>query len=312
VHDAIRGILEDATARQLRREQSRDKSAERRLKAKEKAIAEAKALEAANVSDTDGVTTSSSDSTASVFAGNQSKEKKKHLLKPWKLSNTGPSARYLDETVELSFEMNLDPRKPNQSIRSTILLPNGSGKKSARVVAFVTDDDAETVQAALDAGATAAGFRDLVDKILGQGIIDFDRAVAHPDVMATLKKSGAARVLGPKGLMPNVKLGTVTEDVVGAVREQTLGPVEYRTDKQGAIHAAVGKVSFGYEGILENVRSFVEEVYEMKPEGAKGKRIYVEKVTISTTQGKGITVSMDTIDPSSPRFFLEAKKLEAA
>jgi len=208
--------------------------------------------------------------------------------------------------------MNLDPRKPNQSIRSTILLPNGSGKKSARVVAFVTDDDAETVQAALDAGATAAGLRDLVDKILEQGIVDFDRAVAHPDVMTTLKKSGAARVLGPKGLMPNVKLGTVTEDVVGAVREQTLGPVEYRTDKQGAIHAAIGKVSFGYEKLLENVRSFVEEVYEMKPEGAKGKRIYVEKVTISTTQGKGITVSMDTIDPSSPRFFLEAKKLEAA
>jgi len=209
--------------------------------------------------------------------------------------------------VEVAFEMNLDPRKPGQAIRSTVVLPNGTGKESFRVVAFVSDSDPATVQAALDAGARSAGFDSLVEKIVQKGIIDFDRAIASPDIMSDLKKSGVARILGPKGIMPNVKVGTVAEDVVSAVREQALGPVEYRTDKRGAIHAGVGKVSFGYEKILENVRSLIEDVHQKKPEGAKGKRVYVKKVTLSTTQGKGFGIDPDTIDPSSPRFFSEPR-----
>jgi len=189
-----------------------------------------------------------------------------------------------DETVELAVRLGVDPRKAEQIVRGTLSLPAGTGKTN-RVAVFAAG---EFAQAARDAGADFVGGDDLVEKVAG-GFLDFDIAIATPDFMG--KVGGLGRVLGPRGLMPNPKTGTVTMDVAKAVTEFKGGRVEYRTDKIGNVQLRVGKVSFSKEDLVKNIEAVLEEINRVKPASAKGK--YVLSVTISSTMGPGVK-----IDPS--------------
>lgn len=191
-----------------------------------------------------------------------------------------PDARF-DETVELAFRLGVDPRKADQMVRGTVSLPNGSGK-TLRVAAFAQGPKATEAR---EAGADVVGADDLVEQVLG-GTIDFDAAVATPDMMAAVGKAG--RVLGPRGLMPNPKSGTVTNDIGKAVQEIKGGKVEYKTDRVGNVHTIIGKKSFSEQQLLENYLSVVEEILRAKPSAAKGK--YVMSLTISTTMGPGVAI----------------------
>lgn len=191
-----------------------------------------------------------------------------------------------DETVEVTMVLGVDPRKADQLVRGTIVLPNGLGKsKRVAVIAGTPDKQRE----AQEAGADEVGGDDLVDKIKG-GYLDFDALISTPDMMRSVGALG--KVLGPRGLMPNPKTGTVTPDVANAVRETKAGKVEYRVDKTGVIHVGVGKVSFSADKISQNAKSLIEAVIKAKPATAKGK--YVKKVNVATTMGPGILV-----DPAS-------------
>src|SRR4051794_30224449 len=186
-----------------------------------------------------------------------------------------------DESVELAVRLGVDPRKADQIVRGTVGLPAGTGK-NVRVVAFAAGDAAAEAR---DAGADVVGADDLVARVQG-GFLDFDVAIATPDLMGQVGKLG--RVLGPRGLMPNPKTGTVTMDVGRAVREFKGGRVEYRTDKVGNIHVPVGKASFTGDKLLANVRAVIDELQRAKPAAAKGK--YVRSVTLSSTMGPGIKI----------------------
>jgi large subunit ribosomal protein L1 len=190
------------------------------------------------------------------------------------------TARF-DETIELAMKLGVDPRKADQIVRGTVALPAGTGK-DVRVAVFAAGDAAT---AAREAGADVVGGDDLVERVAG-GFLDFDLAIATPDLMGQVGKLG--RVLGPRGLMPNPKTGTVTTDVGRAVGEFKGGRVEYRTDKFGNIHVPVGKASFDKAKLLENVRAVVDEVQRAKPASSKGK--YVRSVTLSSTMGPGVKV----------------------
>ncbi len=192
-----------------------------------------------------------------------------------------------DETVELAVRLGVDPRKADQIVRGTLSLPAGTGR-TARVVAFAQGDAATEARAA---GADEVGADDLVAKVEG-GFLDFDVAIATPDMMGQVGKLG--RVLGPRGLMPNPKTGTVTTDVGKAVTEFKGGRVEYRTDKVGNVHVRVGKKSFTKEQLLQNVHAVIEELMRAKPAAAKGR--YLRGVTLSSTMGPGIH-----IDPARAR-----------
>ena len=196
------------------------------------------------------------------------------------LVKTTATARF-DETIELAMKLGVDPRKADQIVRGTVALPAGTGK-DVRVAVFAAGDAAT---AAREAGADVVGGDDLVEKVAG-GFLDFDLAIATPDLMGQVGKLG--RVLGPRGLMPNPKTGTVTMDVGKAVGEFKGGRVEYRTDKFGNIHVPVGKASFDKAKLLENVRAVVDEVQRAKPASSKGK--YVRSVTLSSTMGPGVKV----------------------
>ncbi len=191
-----------------------------------------------------------------------------------------PDARF-DETIELAFRLGIDPRKADQMVRGTVSLPNGTGK-SVRVAAFATGEKA---QEARDAGADVIGGEELVEEVL-KGTIDFDAAVATPDMMAAVGKAG--RVLGPRGLMPNPKTGTVTADIGKAVQDIKGGKVEYKTDRTGNVHLIIGKKSFGEQQLLENYFAAVEELLRAKPSAAKGK--YIKSLTIASTMGPGIAI----------------------
>ena len=191
-----------------------------------------------------------------------------------------PSAGF-DETVELVVRLGVDPRKADQIVRGTVGLPAGTGK-DVRVAVFATG---EAAQAARDAGASIVGADDLAEQIQG-GMLDFDVAIATPDMMPLVGRLG--RVLGPRGLMPNPKTGTVTPDVAKAVGEFKGGKVEYRTDRYGNVHVPVGKASFTSEALLENFRAVFDELNRAKPAAAKGR--YVKRVTLSSTMGPGIKV----------------------
>jgi large subunit ribosomal protein L1 len=191
-----------------------------------------------------------------------------------------PSAGF-DETVELVVRLGVDPRKADQIVRGTVGLPAGTGK-DVRVAVFATG---EAAQAARDAGASIVGADDLAEQIQG-GMLDFDVAVATPDMMPLVGRLG--RVLGPRGLMPNPKTGTVTPDVAKAVGEFKGGKVEYRTDRYGNVHVPVGKASFTSEALLENFHAVFDELNRAKPAAAKGR--YVKRVTLSSTMGPGIKV----------------------
>jgi large subunit ribosomal protein L1 len=197
-----------------------------------------------------------------------------------------PAAKF-DETVDLAVRLGVDPRKADQMVRGTVTLPHGTGK-SVRVAAFAQGDAAREAK---EAGADLIGGEDLVEEVL-KGNIDFEAAVATPDMMRVLGKAG--RVLGPRGLMPNPKAGTVTEEIGKAVREIKGGKVEYRTDRQGNVHVIIGKRSFDERALLENYSTVVDEILRAKPSATKGK--YVKSVTVSSTMSPGIR-----IDPAKMR-----------
>lgn len=196
------------------------------------------------------------------------------------------SAKF-DESVEVSLNMNLDPRHADQMLRSTIVLPHGTGK-TQRIAVFAKDEKAKEAE---KAGADIVGADDLVAKVKG-GFLDFDIVVAAPDCMAQVGQLG--KILGPKGLMPNPKLGTVTPNVAKAIEDIKAGMVEFRTEKNGIVHAGVGKKSFGQAKLEENIKAFVSKVKAEKPAGAKGQ--YMLKMSITSTMGPGIKVDLGSVD----------------
>src|SRR6202022_3849353 len=196
-----------------------------------------------------------------------------------------------DSTVEVAIRLGVDPRRADQMVRGTVNLPHGTGK-TARVLVFATGDRAEEARAA---GADFVGSDDLIERIQG-GFLDFDAVVATPDLMGKVGRLG--RVLGPRGLMPNPKTGTVTPDVARAVTEIKGGKIEFRTDRHGNLHFIIGKASFPSNSLLENYAAALDEVIRLKPAAAKGR--YLKKVTFTTTMGPGIPV-----DPNKTRNFTE-------
>lgn len=193
-----------------------------------------------------------------------------------------------DETVDLAFRLGVDPRHADQMIRGALALPAGTGKK-VRVVVITSGTKVTEAEAA---GADLVGGDDVINKIAG-GWLEFDRVIASPDMMSKLGK--IARLLGPRGLMPNPKLGTVTVDIAGAVKEQKAGKVEYRTEKNGIIHVPMGKTSFSPEQLKQNYNAILGAIVKAKPASAKG--TYVKSITLSTTMGPGIKV--DTAEAGS-------------
>lgn len=188
-----------------------------------------------------------------------------------------------DETVELHLKLGVDSRHADQQVRGTIILPHGTGK-TQRILAFVKED---RINEALEAGADYAGGAELAEKIQKENWLDFDVVIATPDMMATVGK--VARILGPQGMMPNPKTGTVTMDVKQAIAEVKAGKVEYRTDKANLIHVPTGKISFGNEKLAENIRALLTAVVKDKPAAAKGR--YLRSVTIASTMGPGVKLS---------------------
>ncbi len=195
------------------------------------------------------------------------------------------SAKF-DETVDIAVRLGVDPRKADQMVRGTVGLPSGTGK-DVRVAVFATGAAAEEARAA---GADIVGADDLAELVEG-GMLDFDLAIATPDMMPLVGKLG--RVLGPRGLMPNPKTGTVTTDVGKAVGEFKGGKVEYRTDRYGNVHVPIGKVSFDAPALLANLRAVMEEIHRAKPASAKGR--YIRRISISSTMGPGINVDANRI-----------------
>ena len=198
----------------------------------------------------------------------------------------GADATKFDETVDIAINLGVDPRHADQMVRGAVVLPHGIGK-SSRVLVFAKGGKEKEAR---DAGADFVGGDDLAKKITEEGWLDFERVIATPDMMGVVGKLG--KVLGPRGLMPNPKLGTVTMDVATAVREQKAGKVEYRVDKAGIIHAVIGKRSFGAEQLVANASALLGAVLRAKPAAAKG--VYMKKISISTTMGPGLR-----IDPQS-------------
>jgi large subunit ribosomal protein L1 len=203
------------------------------------------------------------------------------------LVKTLASAKF-DETVEVVYKLGIDPKKADQLVRGTVSLPHGTGK-DVRVAVFCPADKEEDAKSA---GADVVGGKELVEAISGGRDLDFDVAIATPDMMSEVGKLG--RVLGPRGLMPNPKAGTVTQDVAKAVGEFKAGRLEYRNDKYGNVHVAVGKVSFAADLLVDNLAALTAEVVRAKPAGAKGR--YLEKMTISSTMGPGVKVDIGHIE----------------
>jgi large subunit ribosomal protein L1 len=202
------------------------------------------------------------------------------------------AAAKFDETVEMVVQLGVDPRKADQQVRGTVALPAGTGK-DVRVAVFAQGDAAAEARAA---GADFVGADDLVAQVEG-GMMDFDVAIATPDLMAQVAKLG--RALGPRGLMPNPKTGTVTTDVGKAVTEFKGGRVEYRTERQGAnVHVPIGKVSFDKEKLLANFSAVVDELQRAKPASAKGR--YIKRVAVSSTMGPGVKVDPNRLKPEAP------------
>lgn len=207
------------------------------------------------------------------------------LAEAVKLAKAGAKAKF-DETIEISMNLGIDPRHADQTVRGMLNLPNGTGK-TLRVAVFAKGAKADEARAA---GADIVGADDLAEIVQG-GTMDFDRCIATPDMMALVGRLG--KVLGPRGLMPNPKLGTVTMDVKGAVTAAKAGQVEFRAEKAGIIHAGIGKASFPEDKILENAKAFIEAIQRAKPAGAKG--TYVKKVSLSSTMGPGVKVDIASL-----------------
>ena len=195
----------------------------------------------------------------------------------------GNATAKFDETIELAINLGVDPRHADQMVRGMVELPHGTGE-SVRVAVFAKDDKAEEAKAA---GADVVGAEDLMEKVQA-GEIDFERVIATPDMMAVVGRLG--KVLGPRGLMPNPKLGTVTPDVATAVKAAKAGQIEFRVEKAGIIHAGVGKASFSEDQIRENISAFVDAINRAKPSGAKG--TYMQRVSVSSTMGPGVKINV--------------------
>lgn len=191
-----------------------------------------------------------------------------------------------DETIDIAMNLGIDTKQSDQNIRGMVSLPNGTGKK-CRVAVFAKGPKATEAK---EAGAELVGDDDLIANIL-KGEINFDRCIATPDMMAVLGK--VAKILGPKGLMPNPKLGTVTMDVKGAVEKAKAGQVEYRAEKAGVVHAGMGKLSFGEQKLEENIRAFIDVIQKAKPASSKG--TYLKKITLSSTQGVGLRIDLNDL-----------------
>jgi len=198
----------------------------------------------------------------------------------------GNAKAKFDETIEISMNLGIDPRKADQNLRGTVLLPHGTGK-TLRVAVFARGDKAKDAEAA---GADIVGAEDLAEKVQA-GQIEFDRCIATPDMMALVGRLG--KILGPRGLMPNPKLGTVTANVAEAVKAAKGGQVEFRAEKAGIVHAGIGKASFEIGNLVENVRAFVSAINRAKPTGAKG--TYIKKVSLSSTMGPGIKLELSSL-----------------
>jgi len=198
----------------------------------------------------------------------------------------GASYSKFDETVDLAINLGIDPKKSDQMVKGSVVLPHGIGKK-VRVLVFAKG---EKEKEAIDAGADIVGAEDLVEKI-NKGWMDFDKAVATPDMMGLVGKLG--KILGPRGLMPNPKLGTVTFDISKAVKEIKAGKVEYRAEKAGIVHVPIGKVSFDAQKLLDNAKAVVESIVRAKPSTSKGR--YLKKISLSSTMGPGITIDIASL-----------------
>ncbi len=190
------------------------------------------------------------------------------------------------ESVDVAINLGVDPRKSDQVVRGATVLPNGTGK-SVRVAVFAQGDNAEKAKAA---GADIVGFEDLAEKVK-KGEMDFDVVVATPDAMRIVGTLG--QILGPRGLMPNPKVGTVTADVAGAVKNAKAGQVRFRTDKAGIVHASIGKVDFEVDALKQNLSALLADLNKLKPASAKG--VYLQKVTVSSTMGPGVAVDQSTL-----------------
>jgi large subunit ribosomal protein L1 len=218
-------------------------------------------------------------------------QEKVEALKKYKLDEAIGMVKQLayakfDETVDLAVNLGVDPKKSDQIVRGTVVLPHGRGKK-VRVVVFAKGEKAKE---ASDAGVEFVGAEDLVEKIKG-GWLDFDKAVATPDLMGTVSKLG--KVLGPRGLMPNPKSGTVTFDVEKAVKDIAAGKVDYKTEKSGVVHVPIGKVSFDSKKLLDNAKEVISSIVKAKPSTSKGR--YLKKLSVSSTMGVGIPVDVSDV-----------------
>jgi len=195
-----------------------------------------------------------------------------------------------DETIELSINLGVDPRHADQMVRGVSSLPNGTGRK-LRVAVFVKGAKAEEAK---KAGADIVGAEDLAE-LVNKGEINFDRCIATPDMMGIVGRLG--KVLGPRNLMPNPKVGTVTMDVTNAIKDAKGGAVEFRVEKAGIVQAGVGKASFTEDAIVQNVKSFIDSVMKAKPQGAKG--VYMKKISLSSTMGPGVKVALGSVGAAS-------------
>jgi len=202
-----------------------------------------------------------------------------------RLAKTNAKAKF-DETIEISMNLGIDPRHADQMVRGVVGLPNGTGK-TVRIGVFARGAKADEARAA---GADVVGADDLAAQVQ-EGKVDFDRCIATPDMMALVGRLG--KVLGPRGLMPNPKLGTVTMDVKGAVTAAKAGQVEFRAEKAGIVHAGIGKASFGEAQLLENAKAFIDAIQKARPTGAKG--TYVKKVALSSSMGPGLKVDLGSL-----------------
>ncbi len=198
----------------------------------------------------------------------------------------GNATAKFDETIEIAINLGVDPRHADQMVRGVVALPHGTGK-ALRVAVFAKGDKAKEAEAA---GADLVGAEDLAERIT-KGEIPFDRCIATPDMMAVVGRLG--KILGPRGLMPNPKLGTVTPDVTAAVKAAKAGQIEFRVEKAGIVHAGVGKASFTAEALSENIRAFVDAINKAKPSGAKG--TYLKRVSLSSTMGPGLKLNVASL-----------------
>ncbi len=201
------------------------------------------------------------------------------------LIKKGATAKF-DETIEVALNLGVDPKQGDQNVRGIVQLPHGTGK-TLRVAVFAKADKAKLAK---DAGADIVGAEDLAEKVQA-GQIEFDRVIAAPDMMAIVGRLG--KVLGPRGLMPNPKLGTVTNDIAEAVKAAKGGQIEFRAEKAGLVHAGVGKASFSKEALIENLKAFVGAVVKAKPAGAKGS--YIKKISLSSTMGPGVKLEISSL-----------------